>query len=147
MDKITKHSAESVLFFSKWRRKNYSLFQTINRVVVISVLIVSYLVSVPSISFAIEIDTTEVKMEYDLDEIEVSAQRSPALYSQVARIVSVIGRAEIESSPAQSIQNLLEYAAGVDIRQRGAEGVQADVSIRGGPFDQSLILLNGQLIM
>ncbi|MDZ7605551.1 MAG: TonB-dependent receptor plug domain-containing protein, partial [Cyclobacteriaceae bacterium] len=54
-----------------------------------------------------------------------------------------IERKEIESSPAQSVQDLLEYVAGVDVRQRGAEGVQADVSIRGGTFDQTLILLNG----
>ena len=141
--KKIKQSARPVLIFRKWRRKNYSLFHTLNRVVVISVLTTTYLLSVPAISIAIESDTTEVKLEYDLDEIEVSAQRSPALYSQVARIVSVIDRKEIESSPAQSIQDLLEHIAGVDIRQRGAEGVQADVSIRGGTFDQTLILLNG----
>ena len=135
--------AQQVLIFSKWKRKSYSIFQTMNRVVVISVLATAYLLSVPAVTIATEQDTTEIKMEYDLDEIEVSAQRSPALYSQVARIVSVIDRKEIETSPAQSVQDLLEYAAGVDVRQRGAEGVQADVSIRGGTFDQTLILLNG----
>ena len=138
-----RKSAQKILIFSKWRRKNYSVFQTLNRVVVISVLATTYLLSVPAVTIAVEKDTTEVKIEYDLDEIEVSAQRSPALYSQVARIVSVIERKEIESSPVQSVQDLLEYVAGVDIRQRGAEGVQADVNIRGGTFDQTLILLNG----
>lgn len=138
-----KKSASQFLVFSKWKRKGYSIFQTMKREVVISVLITTYLLSVPAISFSIEKDTTETKIEYNLDEIEVSAQRSPALYSQVARIVSVIERKEIEASPAQSVQNLLEYVAGVDVRQRGAEGVQADVSIRGGTFDQTLILLNG----
>ena len=138
-----RKSAQQVLVFSKWRRKSYSAFQSMSRVVVISVLAIAYFLSVPAISVATEQDTTEVKMEYDLDEIEVSAQRSPALYSQVARIISVIERNEIESSPAQSVQDLLEYVAGVDVRQRGAEGVQADVSIRGGTFDQTLILLNG----
>jgi len=142
-NKKVKQSAQQVLIFSKWKRKSYSLFQTMNRVVVISVLATTYLLSVPAISIATEQDTTEIKMEYDLDEIEVSAQRSPALYSQVARIISVIERKEIESSPAQSVQDLLEYVAGVDVRQRGAEGVQADVNIRGGTFDQTLILLNG----
>ena len=88
-------------------------------------------------------DTSEVKMEYDLDEIEVSAQRTPALYSQVARIISVIESKEIEAAPAQSVQDLLEYVAAIDVRQRGTEGVQADVSVRGGTFDQTLILLNG----
>jgi iron complex outermembrane receptor protein len=31
----------------------------------------------------------------------------------------------------------------MDIRQRGPQGVQADLSIRGGSFDQSLVLING----
>src|SRR6202044_3822819 len=30
-----------------------------------------------------------------------------------------------------------------DIQQRGAAGVQADISIRGGSFDQTLVLVNG----
>lgn len=136
-------SAQQILVFNKWKRKGYSIFLTMNKVVIISVLLTTYLLSVPAVSLSIERDTIETKMEFDLDEIEVSAQRSPALYSQVARIVSVIERKEIEASPAQSVQNLLEYIAGVDVRQRGAEGVQADVSIRGGTFDQTLILLNG----
>ncbi|HBX87582.1 MAG TPA: vitamin B12 receptor, partial [Marinilabiliaceae bacterium] len=32
---------------------------------------------------------------------------------------------------------------GVDIRERGPLGMQADVSMRGGSFDQVMILLNG----
>ncbi len=138
-----KQSANSVLFFKKWKRKSYSLFQCLNKEVAISVLAVSYLFSVPVTTFATEIDTTEIKMQYDLDEIEVSAQRSPVVYSQVARIISVMERKEIEASPAQSVQELLGYISGVDVRQRGAEGVQADINIRGGTSDQTLILLNG----
>ena len=141
--KKIRKNAQSVLTFRRWGRKNYSLFLTLHKTVVIAVLSVVYFVSTPIKSWAIERDTSEVKMEYDLDEIEVSAQRTPALYSQVARIISVIERKEIEAIPAESIQDLLEYVAGVDVRQRGTEGVQADISIRGGSFDQTLILLNG----
>ncbi len=104
---------------------------------------VVYFLSTPVITMATVQDTSVVKMEYDLDEIEVSAQRTPALYSQVARIISVLERKEIEAAPAQSVQDLLEYVAAIDVRQRGTEGVQADVSVRGGTFDQTLILLNG----
>jgi iron complex outermembrane receptor protein len=138
-----KQHAQARLTFKRWGRKNYSVFSTLRKMVVISVLSVTYLLSAPATTLATETDTTEVKMQYDLDEIEVSAQRSPALYSQVARVISVLERKEIEAIPAQSVQDLLEYVAGVDVRQRGAEGVQADVSIRGGTFDQTLILLNG----
>ncbi|WP_347840201.1 TonB-dependent receptor domain-containing protein [uncultured Draconibacterium sp.] len=134
---------QSVLTFRKWGRKNYSSFLTVRKQVVIAVLSVIYFISAPVISLATVQDTSEVKMEFDLDEIEVSAQRTPALYSQVARIVSVIERKEIEAAPAQSVQDLLEYIAAIDVRQRGTEGVQADVSVRGGTFDQTLILLNG----
>ena len=140
-----KQQAQHILTFKRWERKNYSAFQTMHRVVKISVLSVIYFLSTPSVSIATEIepDTTKVKMQYDLDEIEVSAQRAPALYSQVARIISVMESKEIEAAPVESVQDLLEYIAGVDVRQRGTEGVQADISIRGGTFDQMLILLNG----
>ncbi|MCY1718855.1 TonB-dependent receptor [Prolixibacteraceae bacterium Z1-6] len=138
-----KQNAQAILTFKKWGRKSYSSFLTLKKAVVISVLSVVYLISTPVITLATAQDTSEVKMQYDLDEIEVSAQRSPALYSQVARIISVLESKEIEAAPAQSVQDLLEYIAGVDVRQRGTEGVQADVSVRGGTFDQTLILLNG----
>lgn len=136
-------NAISVLVFKRWQRKNYALYSTLHKVVQISVLSVIYFLSATVVSAAAVQDTSEVKMEYDLDEIEVSAKRAPAVYSQVARVISVIDAREIEAVPAQNVEDLLEYVAGVDVRQRGAEGVQADVSIRGGTFDQTLILLNG----
>ena len=37
----------------------------------------------------------------------------------------------------------MKFAAGVDCRQRGVDGVQSDISIRGGTYDQVLVLLNG----
>jgi vitamin B12 transporter len=78
-----------------------------------------------------------------MEEIEVSAYRAPTLYSESSRVISIITKDEISNAPVQSIQEILEYALNVDIRQRGVGGVQSDVSIRGGSFDQALILLNG----
>lgn len=132
-----------VFTFKRWGGKSYSLFNAIKKPVRIGVLLAVYTtVTEPEFCFA-QTDTTKVSMEYNLDEIEVGAQRAPVAFSQVARIVSVIGREEIEAAPVQSIQELLEYALSVDVRQRGVHGVQADVSVRGGSFDQTLILLNG----
>ena len=45
--------------------------------------------------------------------------------------------------PVQNVDELLESVAGIDIRQRGVGGTQSDISIRGGSFDQVLVLLNG----
>jgi iron complex outermembrane receptor protein len=131
------------LTFKKWGRKRFSVFSTLKKVVKISVLSVAYFVSAPVLSVAMSQDTSVVKAEYDLDEIEVSASRTPAVYSEIARVLTLIDAQTIEHGPATSVQELLEQVATVDVRQRGAEGVQADISIRGGTFDQTLILLNG----
>ncbi|MDP3432191.1 MAG: TonB-dependent receptor, partial [Bacteroidota bacterium] len=129
--------------FKRWGRKAYSLFSVLKQPVRIGVLMVAYTsLSEPELLFA-QTDSLKVSMEYNLDEVEVSAQRAPVTFSQVARIVSVMEKNEIEAAPVQSLQELLEYALSVDVRQRGVHGVQADISVRGGSFDQTLILLNG----
>jgi iron complex outermembrane receptor protein len=45
--------------------------------------------------------------------------------------------------PAGNLNDLLNQTASADIRSRGADGIQADLSMRGGNFDQTLVLLNG----
>jgi iron complex outermembrane receptor protein len=78
----------------------------------------------------------------DLKGVDVTAQRNK-LYSGLGRIVTVIEQKEIAQLSVQSIDQLLDYVAGVDIRQRGTNTTQADISVRGGSFDQVLVLLNG----
>jgi iron complex outermembrane receptor protein len=77
-----------------------------------------------------------------LSEVEVNAA-SNKLYSQMGRVVAVIERKEINRLSVHSIDQLLDYVDGIDVRQRGTNGTQADISIRGGSFDQVLVLLNG----
>ena len=60
----------------------------------------------------------------------------------ITNIQIISSEEEIENSPVQSVEDLLEYAINVDIRQRGRQGVQSDISIRGGSFEQVLIMLN-----
>ncbi|UCF55711.1 MAG: TonB-dependent receptor [Deltaproteobacteria bacterium] len=84
----------------------------------------------------------EEKVPY-LDPVVVTASRIPQPLSKVAQSFSIISREEIEASPADNIPDLLEYVSGVDIRQRGGHGVQADVGIRGSSFEQTLILVDG----
>jgi len=77
----------------------------------------------------------------NLSEVEVNASRK--LYSELGRVLTVINKVEINRSAVQSIDQLLDYVAGIDIRQRGTNTTQADISVRGGSFDQVLVLLNG----
>ncbi|NLC49230.1 MAG: TonB-dependent receptor [Bacteroidales bacterium] len=78
-----------------------------------------------------------------MEELVVTASRAELPLSQASKIVTLITRTEIERSPAQSVQELLNTVAGIDVLQRGPHGVQSDISMRGGSFDQVAILLNG----
>ncbi len=82
-------------------------------------------------------DTIHIK------EVIVSTNRVPTLYRESARVVSIIKKKEIQNAPVNNVEALLESVLQVDVRQRGNNGVQADLSIRGGSFEQTLILLNG----
>lgn len=77
-----------------------------------------------------------------LQSIDVIASQYK-LFSDLGRTIHVIDRKTIEQLPVQNIDELLESIPGVDIRNRGVGGTQSDISIRGGSFDQVLILLNG----
>ncbi len=48
-----------------------------------------------------------------------------------------------EWSGATSISEALEFVPGVDVRTRGAWGVQTDISIRGGSFEQTALRIDG----
>lgn len=78
-----------------------------------------------------------------LDTAVVSASRFNTSLQGSNRNVIVIKGKEISNAPVQSISDLLDFAIGIDSRQRGTFGTQTDLSIRGGTFEQVLVLLNG----
>jgi len=93
--------------------------------------------------FCFEIIGQKVDTSLIIDEIEISNTRISQARSKLTRDVVVLSRLEIEQLPAQSLAEVLQMIGGVDVRRRGPNGVQADISIRGGSFDQVLILING----
>lgn len=133
---------KETLVFKKWNRKGYAVFNSLNKVVKITALSIAYSIILLPSQVLSQTDTTVTK-NLDLEEVVVSAQKAPIVYSQLSRLVTTIKSDEIKLMPVSSVNELLENFSGVDIRQRGANGIQADVSIRGGSFDQNLILLNG----
>ncbi|MCB0636564.1 MAG: TonB-dependent receptor [Lewinella sp.] len=80
---------------------------------------------------------------YDLPNVTIRENRLETPFAETSRSINVITASQIRQLPVRSVNELLQYVAGVDVRQRGAHGVQADVGIRGGTFDQTLILVNG----
>lgn len=82
-----------------------------------------------------------------LNDIIIKETRIDLPFSEISRNIAVLSKKEIEALNAASINEVLQQIAGVDVRQRGINGVQADVSIRGGTFEQTLILINGVKII
>lgn len=83
---------------------------------------------------------------FQLSEVTISANIHPTELRKVARNVSVITAEEIAASPVKTIDGILQYALNVDVRTRSPFNVQADISIRGGHFDQTLITIDGMKV-
>ena len=90
------------------------------------------------------INAQENKSEIKLDQVElISSPRIEIKNTDNSISVLTISREEIQKSTATNVSDLLQQIAGIDIRRRGAEGMQADLYIRGGSFDQTLLLIDG----
>jgi iron complex outermembrane receptor protein len=79
----------------------------------------------------------------DIDSIEIQGKLISIPYKIANQNITVITREEIENSPAKSIDEILQQVPGMDIRRRGANGVQSDIAFRGSSSEQVLLLLNG----
>ena len=148
MYKPTFNMKRQVLVFRHFGNKGYSLFACLGREVVCSVLSVATLTYASAESVSTDPVVTDsasmtTAREMMLEEVSVTGSRAPLTKSQAARMVTVLDRADIAQAPVQSINDLLKYAIGVDVRQRGPIGAQTDISIRGGTQDQIILLLNG----
>lgn len=137
------------LRFKHFSRRSYALFSCIGREVLICTLSVATLtyakadgISTKPAATAMAADSLG-RQEVKLDEVLVTGSRAPLTALQSAKIVTVISRDDIQRAEAASINDILKLATGVDVRQRGGFGVQTDISINGGTFDQITILLNG----
>lgn len=83
----------------------------------------------------------------EIDEVIIHENRLSTPISKQNRNVYVISNETIKKLPGRTLQEVLQYANGVDIRQRGPFGGQADISVDGGSFEQTVVLLNGAKII
>ncbi len=81
--------------------------------------------------------------ESEIDGVNIQGKFLNLPVKKINENVTVITRAQIESAPAKSVEEVLAQYTGFDIRRRGSNGVQADISLRGSSFEQVLILVNG----
>ena len=78
-----------------------------------------------------------------LKEITITSNRITLPFSKTSRTITLITADDILKSSATNVADLLQNVSGVDIRRRGTDGMQSDLYIRGGNFDQTLLLIDG----
>ena len=78
-----------------------------------------------------------------LDSITITSTAIELPFKKNSRTITLISSEVIKQSPATNLAELLQQEAGIDVRRQGINGMQADLYIRGGSFDQTLILIDG----
>lgn len=79
----------------------------------------------------------------DIENIEFQGKFISTPYKSANQNITVITKEDIANAPSKSIDEILQQVPGMDIRRRGSNGVQSDISFRGSSFEQVLLLLNG----
>jgi len=138
MDKTVKSThlnMPPVTFFLKQKRILFFLFFLVQFTQLVAQVpaqpaIDSLLVRIPSRVMTIQ-------------QIELIAGRNGGNFATRMQSIDKLNQATLNNLPARSIADALSFSAGVDVRQRGLSGTQADIGIRGGNFEQSLVLVNG----
>lgn len=97
--------------------------------------LVAFSLLLPAVSAA---DTTD-----PLDQIFVTASRSPVEISQLGAAVTVIDRNEIERREARNIGELLRSVPGFAVSHTGVVGSQTQIRVRGAEANHILVLIDG----
>ena len=96
------------------------------------------------ISSALQVFGQDKQIKRDtLKEVIIKSSRIDIPFKENSRTIQIISSEDIKNSAATNVAEILQQVAGVDIRRRGTAGSQADLYIRGGGFDQTLLLIDG----
>jgi iron complex outermembrane receptor protein len=77
------------------------------------------------------------------DVVVVTGTFEPVALEELDRSLTVIDTSGQQQLLANTLADFLKLDPSVDLRQRGPNLIQGDVSIRGGTFGQTLVLLDG----
>lgn len=78
-----------------------------------------------------------------LDPVTVTGSIQPDNVSRTGRNIISFRGESFNQFPVQSIDELLRYLPGMEVQMRGPMGAQSDIVLRGGTFQQVLVLLDG----
>ena len=130
------------IVFKRWSNRSWAVFATLHKVIIIGTLCCSYnlLAQTPQTDGT---GTDSISAHMELEEVEAVAESPAELGSASLKPLHTVTSQDVIAAGHSSPEEMLEYLPDLDIRQRGNHGTQADLTIQGGSFDQSMVLLNG----
>lgn len=78
-----------------------------------------------------------------LDPVSISSSLKPINVSRTGRNILIIKGEEFNKLPLHNVDELLRYLPGIEVQARGPMGSQSDIVIRGGTFQQVLVIIDG----
>jgi len=78
-----------------------------------------------------------------LSDVVVTASMLPQQEKETGRNIVSIKGSSLQNLPISSIDELLKYLPGIETQQRGPAGTQSNIIIRGGTFQQVLVIIDG----
>jgi iron complex outermembrane receptor protein len=78
-----------------------------------------------------------------LSDVVVTASMLPQQEKETGRNIVSIKGSSFQNLPISSIDELLKYLPGIETQQRGPAGTQSNIIIRGGTFQQVLVIIDG----
>ena len=84
-----------------------------------------------------------IKSQKILEEVIINSGRILIPFSDDNRNLIIVDSVFLNNSSAKNLSEILQQVIGVDTRRRGNDDIQSDLYIRGGSFDQTLLLING----
>jgi iron complex outermembrane receptor protein len=79
----------------------------------------------------------------DLNPVSVTSSRLEQKANETGRNITVLDGKMFQQLPVHSLDELLKYVPGVEVQSRGPMGAQSDIVLRGGTYQQVLVLLDG----
>lgn len=78
-----------------------------------------------------------------LKEVVISSSRIDLPFKENSRTIQIVTAEDIKKLGVTNVADALQQIAGIDVRRQGVNGMQSDLYIRGGSFDQTLLLIDG----
>ncbi len=109
------------ILFKHFSNKQYALFSVLGKEVLIGTLSIATLSNAKAEGISVNASKADSTFLYHgkevkLNEVLVTAARAPQASGQQTRMVTVLSREDLKAIPAQSVNDLLKYVVGNEVR-------------------------------